>query len=414
MKKMYTSIDIGSDTVKMIVAQIKDNEISIIATSEVESKGIRKGVIIDANEALSSIKEVINQIEGKIGIKVKSVLASIPAYYAEIKKVTGMSTVTNEDKKVNGDDILRCLQASVYNKFTEDKSLVNVLPIKFKLDNKDDIIDPKGLVGNKLQAEAVMITTPKKNVDSVISILQSIGISVSDVNISPIADYYQYNKKEYSKAVVGIINIGADTTTLSIFNNGIISNMKILRYGGSNIDEYISQIFKIEKQEAKKIKEKFVVAHKRYAQIDEVYETINLNKNLIKITQYDASRVTMNITEEILENAKNELNLLTKDEIKYIIITGGSSELYRMSYLLEEKFNKLAIVANTETIGIRNNKFSVASGLIKCFDEKLKLRNKDFQMFLKEDIEEMTDQKKRINISNNSPLKKAFGYLFDN
>jgi len=414
MKRMYTSIDIGSDTIKMIVAEIKNNELSVIATSEVKSKGIRKGVIIDANEALSSIKEVVNQIEGKIGIKVKKVIAAIPAYYAEFKKVTGVSTITNEEKKVTGEDILRCLQASVYNKFPEDKTLVTVLPIKFKLDNKNNIVDPKGLVGNKLEVEGMMITTPKKNVDSVISILQSVGISVCDVNISPIADYYQFRQKDFDNSVIGIVNIGADTTTLSVFKNNIIQNMKILRYGGNNIDEYISQIFKIEKKESRKIKEKFVVAHKRYAQIDEVHETINLNKDLIKITQYDASRVVMNITEEIIENAKNELFLLTKDEIKYIIITGGSSELYRMSYLLEEKFDKLAVIANTETVGIRNNKYSVASGLIKCFDERLELRNKDFQMFEKDDIEEMTEPKKRINISNNSPLKKAFGYLFDN
>ena len=414
MKKIYTSIDIGSDSIKVVVAEILKEKLNVISEAEVRSKGIKKGLIIDANDALTSIKEAISIIEGKLGIKIDKVIANVPAYYAEYELLTGSSTITNEEHKVCGNDIVRTLQACVYNKIPDNKELVTLIPIDFSIDENKNIRDPKGLIGNKLEVKAMSITTPKKNVYSIISILQSIGIEVVDINLSGIADYMQFKNSDIDKSVCAIINIGSETTTISLFNKGIIVNSEVLQIGGKNIDNDISYVFKLPKEESRKLKENFAVAHKRFAQISEVFETLNVNKDLVKITQYDISQIVMSRANEILEMAKKQTYLLTNKEIQYIIITGGTSELPGFSYLVKEHFDDIAKIGEIETIGIRNNKFSTVSGLIKCLNYKMYLRGKDYSMLSSSDEDSISSSKKKSNVVNDSILGKVFGYFFDN
>lgn len=413
MKRIYTSIDIGTDSIKVLVAEIFKDTLNVLAQAEVKSKGIKKGLITDANEALISIKEAINNLEGKLGVKIDKVVANVPSYYAEYEIVSGYSTITNEEKKVSGNDITRALQSCIYNKINENKELITLLPIDFSLDNNKNIKDPKGLVGEKLEVKAMMATTPKKNVYSVISILESIGIDVIDINLSGIADYNEFRTKETDKEVGAIINIGSETTTISLFNKGIIVNSEVLQIGGQNIDNDISYVFKLSKGDSRKLKENFSVAHKRFAQVNEVYEMLNVNRDLVKITQYDLSQIVMSRITEILKLAKKQTSLLTNKEIQYIIITGGTSELPGIMYLVEDIFGSETRIGNIETVGIRNNKYSTVSGLIRCLHDKLGLRGKEYSMFTSDKQEDISLPKKKLNFSNDSILGKVFGYFFD-
>jgi cell division ATPase FtsA len=145
-----------------------------------------------------------------------------------------------------------------------------------------------------------------------------------------------------------------------------------------------------------------------------VFETLNTNKDLVKITQYDLSQIVMSRITEILKLSKKQTSLLTNKEIHYIIITGGTSELPGITYLIEEIFGNKARIGNIETIGIRNNKFSTVSGLIKCLNEKLDIRGKEYSMFNDDKQEEISVPKKKLNLSNDSILGKVFGVFFDN
>ena len=139
---------------------------------------------------------------------------------------------------------------------------------------------------------------------------------------------------------------------------------------------------------------------------------MTVNKDLISITQYDISQVVMSRLTEILKLAKKQTYLLTNREISYIIITGGTSEMPGMSYLVDEVFGGNAKISNIDTIGIRNNKYSTVSGLIKCFDSKLDLRDKDYSMVDLDDKNNYNEDK--VNTEDNSVFNKVFGYFFDN
>lgn len=410
MRKIYTSVDLGSDSIKILVAEIYNKKLNVLAVSNVKSSGIKKGLIVDANEILVSLREAISEIEGKLMITIDKVIASVPSYYSTFEIVTGEVDI-DEYGKITGLDVVKVLQKAVKSKLKMDRELVTIIPIYYIVDDKKNIKDPKNLIGKKLGVKAMMATTPSKNVQSIISIFQSLGIDVVDVNLGSIADYNEFKNNTSDTGVSAVINIGHDITTVSLFNKGIIINSEVIQIGGKNIDNDISYVFKLDKKDSSKLKENFAVAHKKFSRVNDVKEAVTTNRDLISITQYDISQVVMSRLTEILKLAKKQTYLLTNREISYIIITGGTAELPGMSYLAEEIFGSNAKVGNIDTIGIRNNKYSTVSGLIKGINDKLESRDKEYTMI---DLDNDASGQNKLSINDSSVLNKVFGYFFDN
>lgn len=411
MRKIYTSVDLGSDSIKVLVGEVYNNRLCVLATSTVKSKGIKKGLIVDANEALATIRDAISEVEGKLSISINKVIANVPSYYANFDIVNAEILKSDDDLRINGSDIFKVLQVAVKSKMKKDREFVTIIPINFTVDDKKNIKDPKNLIGRKLGVKGMLVTTPLKNVQSIVSIFQSLNIDVIDMSFGSIADYEEFKNNATDKGISAVINIGYDITTVSLFNKGIIINSEIIQIGSKNIDNDISYVFKTDKKTSQKLKENFAVAHKKFARVNEVKEIITSNKDIINITQYDISQVVMSRLTEILKLAKKQTYLLTNREISYIIITGGVSELPGMSHLVDEIFGNIAKIGNIDTIGIRNNKYSTVSGLIKCFNSKLELRDKEYSMV---ELDDSDDTNRKRKLEDSGVLNKVFGYFFDN
>jgi cell division protein FtsA len=414
MRRIYTSIDIGSSSIKILVGEMFKGRLIVLSSTCIKSKGVKKGLVIDANDVIGCIKEAISDIEGKLGIKIKKVIASVPPYAIEYKEVDGYSTITNEESKITGNDITRALQACIYNKVREDEELVTIIPIEFVVDNKAGIKDPKGMVGKKLGVRAKMVTTSKKNLYAIVSILESLGLEVVDTNLGFIGEYYEYRNKELDKMTGAIISIGSELTNVAIYEKGIITLSKTIPIGGRNIDNDIAYVKKISREDALTLKETFALANRSYAQGSETIEVVDNFKKEIKLNQLEVSDIVMSRIMEILKIAKKEASLLTNKQISYIIITGGISEMPGITSLLGDIFGREARIGNIETMGIRDNKYATLSGMIKYFHDKLNLRDREYSMFDNSDEEELTSSKKGVlNITEDSILGKVFGYFFD-
>lgn len=412
MKHIYSSIDIGSDSIKIVVCELFKNKLNLLAASSYKSKGIKKGVIVDVELAKITIKQAFNEIEQMLGIRIHRVVASVPSYSAEYNLIKGEVSINNEDKVITNNDILNSLQVAISSSSTNNKELVTVLPIDYSIDNNSYINDPIGKIGNKLSTRAIMVTVPKKNLYSVVNLLENMGIEVVDISLNNIGDLYAFKNKSFDNKVGAIINVGGDITTVSLYNKGVIVKSSIIDMAGRDIDRDISYMYKVSEETANKIKTKFALAHKKNASVSEYYEAETEQGEKSRINQFEVSEVVMSRIEEILNLAKKELNLLTSKRIDYIIITGGTSNMVNIEYVANDVFDKDVNIGNIKMLGIRNNKYSSSIGNIVYFISKLKLKNKNYSMLSNSESEELAVVKKNSYNSSDSMLGKIFGYFF--
>ena len=413
MKYVYTSIDIGSDSVKVVVSELFQGKLNLLAASSVKSKGIKKGLIVDGKEASSSLKKALNDVEQMLGFKINRVIATVPNYFSEFVIIKG-SIDLNPNMEINGQDIVKVFGEAMKSKDKGNKEMVTIIPIDFTVDNETGIKDPKGKHGSKLSTRSVMVLTPKKNILSVVSLLENMGLEVIDVTLNSIGDVNSIKDKIVKEKVGAVINIGHETTSISLYNKGIIVNNSMISVGGKNVDSDIAYIYKLKPEDARMVKENFALAHKKYASKTDYYEVTNKLGEDIKINQFEVSEVVQARLEEILVLARKEINVLTNREVDYILITGGTSSMNNFSIIAEDVLSEKARVTDIHLIGLRNNKFSAAVGNIAYFISKQKLKGKYFSLISRDDMEALSSTKKNlINISNESMLGKVFGYFFN-
>ncbi len=411
MEHVYASIDIGSDSIKLVVCELFRNHLNLLAATSTPSKGIKKGLIVDPILAKESITDAFKEVEDMLGIRIKKVIANVPIYLAEYKIIKGEITVDGE--LITNKDMTNSYKEGIKKELLPNEEFVNVIPIDFKINDKTIMKDPKGFPGQKLMGRAMMVTAPKKNVYSVASIIESLGIELVDISVGSIGDINCFKNDEISDGIGLVLNIGAQTSVVTLYSKGIPIRTKVLGTGGKEIDRDLSYMYRIDIKEAKNLKEKFALAHKRNANANEVYETVNVQGEKIKINQLEASEVVMSRINDILSLVKNEINDLTNKPIQYIIVTGGVSNMQDIEYCLHDSLSMSASKGNVKLIGVRNNKYSTVIGNIIYFLNTLKLKGLDYSMLSEDDMDMLSSPDKQfLNTSNETMLGKVFSYFF--
>lgn len=406
MRHIYTSVDIGSDTMKVAVFELYKNKLNLLAASSVKSMGIKKGVITNLSEASISIKEAFNEVEQMLGMKIKKVIATIPSYFSDYIMVEGSATIEGANGIVDGNDISNLLEKIAKSKIGPNREMVSLIPIDFKVDDLDSVKDPKGIAGKMLKMRGILVTVPSKNIYSVVNLIESIGVEVIDISTNGIGDISTFRNDTIDKQVGAIINMGSEITSITLYNKGIPVKNAIIQYGGKNIDNDISYMYKVDASVAKKLKETFVIAHKNYARANEFKEVVDIYGETKKVSQLEVSEIVMSRVEEIITLAKEQMHNLTNREIQYIILTGGTSSLPQIKMVASEILGDVA-VGNIKLVGVRNNKYSTVIGNIIYFINKLKLRGHNYSMITEED----ESSKKIRNNANEEMLGKVFGYF---
>ena len=394
MKKIFTSVDIGSDTVKILVSEVVNDNFYVLASHSIKSKGIRKGLIVDSSLVVNTIKDGMKVINEDLGFEIKKVIVSVPDYNAKFMYITGEIEV---DGVVTTENINKVIKTSVYNKIDEDYELITVIPIDFIVDSNEGNNNPIGLECNKLGIKGIMLTVPRKNIYSVIGVIEGAGLEVVDITVSGLADYYQIKNKKLNTKVGAIINLGHETTNVSIVSDGILVNTETIQLGGINVEKDIAYVFGTNIIDARKIKEKFSSCHKRFTNLNDTYELKNDMGEFVKLNQLEVTEVVMSRMTEILEYAKKQILLLTKKDIDYIVLSGGLTEIKSFKNLVYEILGKDVIIYLMDDIGVRDNKYTTAMGMIKYFVDKMAVRGRDYSMISLEDEELLLtpDDKKR-------------------
>lgn len=415
MKKIYAGIDIGTYSIKLVVGEYFNGKFYVLASHTVKSKGLKKGLIVEPNLVVESIKEGLNEINGMLGINIKKVIVNVPDYNARFKEVTG-STNIEVNNVVTSDDVSRVIKDSIYNKLDDNYELVTMLPSIYKIDGEEVVGKPIGKSGQKLEIKGIMVSTPKKNIYSVLSVLEGAGLEVVDIVINGLSSYYEVRDDKLDKKDGAIINLGHETVTVSIFENGKLVNNETLQIGGINVERDLAYVFGVSILDGRILKEKFASSHKRFCQLNEIYEIKNTIGEMIKLNQLEVSNVVMSRMVEILNLAKKQIRMLTNNEIDYIVLTGGLTEIKSFKNLAYEIFGKDVIIYTVTTLGCRDNKYVNVIGMIKYFIDKMESRGKMVSMLDTPDETALITPNKNIKKDNgkDNVINKIFGSLIAN
>ncbi len=406
MRHIYTCVDIGSDTIKVVTCELYRGRYNLLAASCVPAKGIKKGLITDVSEAKECIHLAFSKAEAMLGFKLNKAIAIIPSYYSDFKMIKG--SVKFPSHKVTGDDVVSVLQESMKNEELATKEMLTIIPIDFTID-EGYIKDPLGKESTTLATRAVMVSTPKKNIYSVIGVLSSIGVETVDISLGCIGDIYALKNEEVEDDLCAVVNIGYEKTEVSLYNKGIIVKHNVVNMGSKNVDHDIAYMYKLDLDTARLLKETFASATRNSASLNEIKEVKNKLNEEIKINQYEVSEIVGSRLDELLTSVKQELNDLSQHSPKYIFVTGGITNMLNFAQICREKLGKCAIIGNVNLIGLRNNKFSSAFGNIIYFVSKLRLKGKNYSMISSEEMETLATPKKN---NQDSVLGKFVEYFF--
>ena len=411
MNHIYTGLDIGNGEIKIVVVNANNSNYRVLASTSVKTLGLKKNTIYDEKKLKNSLLRALKITEEKIGMKIREVILTLPANRANMTIESGLVNIRGE--KVTGKDIENVIRDTVEDTYDNTRELVSCLPISFTVDDEASVINPLGEVGEKLFLKAVVATSPKEEIYPFINIVRGVGINITDIIYNTQGDYYTIATKELDRKMGAIINIGADITSVGVFNKGIMIKNSYIPVGSSSVDKDIAFVYKLDLKEAKSLKETFALTSARYADNNDDITVIDKENKKITINQTQISEVIESRIKEILKLAKNEINRLTKREISYIIVVGGISELAGFNYVVEETLGIKASCFNMKELGARHNKYTSAFGSCKYFDKKCMLKEKSIDMFSLDEIESFISPKKK-NMNNDAMTNRFFGHFFEN
>ena len=410
MSSIYTGIELGTDSIKIVVLEKINEQYNVLSSVCSESAGIRNSHVYDIKAASAAVKKAVKSASEMLGAKITKAIVCVPPTHCNMDIVNGSVEVANT--KITGEDVCNVLNEALKDQDFSEFELVTAIPISFTVDEEENIKDPKGMRGEVLSSKIVIGTMPKEELYRFLEVLKLAGVEAVDVGFTSTGDYYTIKNSKYDGIVGAIINIGEDNTNVAVYNKGIQIKNAVLPIGSSNVDKDLAYIFKMKDNAARNLKETFAVCMSSYADSTDIVEVKNNNGEIKEISQVGVSKVVESRIREILKLAKNEIKNLTNREISYIIVTGGLSELAGFGYLVEEMFGAMAKVCNITTMGIRHNKYVSVLGIVKYLDDKLSLRGKQMNMIDGEEFDDLVSPQHKM-INNENMIGKVLGHFFD-
>jgi len=338
--EFIVGLDIGTTKICVVVGRASEEKISIVGIGSHPSTGLRKGVVVNMDSTVNSIKKAVEEAELMAGIKIDSCLAGIGG--AHIKSFNSNGVVAIKDKEVRPDDIERAIDAAKAVAIPADRELIHVIPQEFIVDDQDGIKDPVGITGVRLEVKVHIVTGNISSAQNIIKCCRLAGLSVDDVILGQLASSEATLTEEEKEIGAALVDIGGGTSDIAIFSNGSIKYTSVLPFGGNNITNDIAIGLRTPIDDAEKIKKKYGCAFSNMVGANETIEVPSVGgrksrtlqrKTLADIIEPRVEEVAELIYEEIKKSGQEKLLA------SGVIITGGCANLEGMPELAESIFN---------------------------------------------------------------------------
>lgn len=364
---LYISLDIGSSSIKVLIGEMSDDQLHVIGVGQAKSNGIRKGAIVDIDATVQSIKKAVEQAERMTGIKVEEVVLGVPANQTFLQPVKGVVAVNSDDREISDDDLQRVLDSAQVMSIPPEREMVNLIPRQYIVDHLDEIKDPRGMIGIRLEVDATMITTSRTLLHNVLRCVERAGLQIREIYLQPLAaGYYALTEDEKNQGTA-YIDLGGGSTTIAVFEEGLLAHTSVVPVGGDHITKDLSIVLKTPTEQAESIKKQFGHAFYDDASDDQLFEVPVVGTD--STDQYSQRYISEIIgvrLEELFELVLDELSRLgIRDLPGGIVLTGGVAQLEGIAQLARQVMQTRVRVYTPDYIGVREPSFTTAVGLIR-------------------------------------------------
>jgi cell division protein FtsA len=336
--EIIVGLDIGTTKICCIVGEkTADGGIDVIGIGTHPSRGLRKGVVINIEATVASIRRAVEEAEVMAGAEISTVYAGIAG--GHIRGFNSQGVVAVKEREVRQGDIDRVLDAARAINIPQDREILHVLPQEYIIDEQDGIHEPLGMSGVRLEAKVHIVTAAVSSAQNIIKCCARTGLTVADIVLEPLASAEAVLADEEKELGVALVDIGGGTTDVAIFSAGAIQHTSVIPLGGNHLTNDIAVGLRTPMHEAEKIKVKFGSAQGATIDKDDTIEVPSVGGRAPRI-------LSRRILCEIIEPRVEELFQLVQREIQKagqedllasgVVLTGGSTNLHGMPELAEE------------------------------------------------------------------------------
>jgi cell division protein FtsA len=338
-EELIVGLDIGTTKICVIVADRTENGIDVVGIGTHPSRGLRKGVVVDIDATVDSIKHAVEEAELMADCEITSVFAGIAG--GHIRGFNSHGVVAVKDREVREGDVKRVIDAAKAVAIPMDREVIHVIPQEFIIDDQDGIREPLGMSGVRLEAKIHIVTAAVTSAQNIVKCANKAGLNVIDIVLEPLASAEACLAEDERELGVCLIDMGGGTTDLAVFADGAIKHTSVLGLGGYHISNDIAVGLRTPFEEAERIKKKFGVAAARFLTSDDVISVPSVGGRRPR-------QVSRKILCEIIEPRVDEILSLARQTLvkagledripSGVVLTGGCSALEGLQELAEEIF----------------------------------------------------------------------------
>ncbi|HEX3099568.1 MAG TPA: cell division protein FtsA [Patescibacteria group bacterium] len=329
-KEQYiVGLDVGTDSIRVVQGKLEESgRINIIGAATVPANGLRKGVIVDIDEAVSSISAVLEKVERMTGVPVQHANVSVGGNHISCMDSKGVIAVSRADGEISENDVIRVIDASQAVSIPPNREVIHVIPKTFTLDGQSGIKDPIGMTGIRLEVETIIIHGALPFLKNLNKAITQAGLEVDQLVLSPLAAGQSVLNKRQKELGVALIDLGAGTTSLAVYEENNLIHTAIIPIGSMHITNDIAIGLRCTIDTAEKVKTLYGQASP--ALVDKLAEI-----DMSKIDPEEETRVSQQMVAEIIEARLEEIFDRVTAELKRIdrdgklpagiVLTGGGA-----------------------------------------------------------------------------------------
>ena len=370
-KDLVVGLDIGTSRIIALVADLdQEGRMNVIGVGSQESRGLKKGAVVNIEEAVHTISRVIQEVELMADCKVSHVYTGIAG--SHIKSFNSNGMVAIKDKEVTQADVERVIETARAMPIPADQEILHILTQEFVIDGQDSIREPIGMSGMRLEVKTHIVTGAVSAAQNIVKCVRRCGLEANDLVLQPLASSYAVLSEDEKDLGVCLIDIGGGTTDIAVWTQGAIRHTSVIPIAGDQVTNDIAMALRTPTREAEDIKIRFGCALTHMADASESIDVAGVDdRPSRKLSRRALADVLQPRVEELFELIQHELRRAGFEDVlsSGIVLTGGASAMPGMVELGEEIFHMPVRLGSPKYTGsladvVQSPRFSTAYGLL--------------------------------------------------